>query len=145
LDPNNKPNGVVDGFERDGDYVLGYRANHSIYMNNGPRYGYLTQHIYTAPVFSTSNSAGHPGLFIGPSIGSLFECVEDLVLEANVTERTKIIKVKSLAADIHCHFDERTVFEANERPFKSWRTREFEVIEEVGNWNQLFKEWKERK
>lgn len=143
LDPNNKPNGIVDGFERCEDYVIGYRAGRSLYMNHiGPRHGYLVGlphcgSVYKSNAFSTADRIGHPGLFIAPTIEAIFECcLANEPLYPSADKNTTIIKVKSLASDIHYKFYDGLGY---------WRTKRFEALEEVGNWNELFNEWKGKK
>jgi hypothetical protein len=83
LDPKNKPNGDIKGFESTGKWVLGYRSENSHIIN--PAFKYKKGHWYTAPNFSTANTECHPGLYLKPTMANL----------------SNPIKVKSLAKNVH--------------------------------------------
>jgi hypothetical protein len=81
LDPKNKPNGMVDEFEKQGKYVIGYRSPNSKIINSN--HVWEKEKWHTAPYFSTSNTECHPGLYLKPD----YELGD--------------IAVKSLAKDVH--------------------------------------------
>lgn len=103
LDPKNKPNANIEGFEIEGQYVIGYRTQNSPAMGGD---GYEVGESYEAPVFSTCETKCHPGLYLYPTL-----------------ERVKAlpgpyIKVRALISDVH---------EAGNK----WRCKKFEVLTEV--------------
>lgn len=69
LDPLRIPNAEVDEFERDGDFIVGYRTKISIRGD----VSYEAGQCYHAPYFSVSLTECHPGLYLGPSIDYLMD------------------------------------------------------------------------
>ena len=64
LDPLNQPNGDVEGFERDGDYVIGYRTREAGHIDE-----YQDGRHYSADWFSCCpETECHPGLYLGPTV-----------------------------------------------------------------------------
>ena len=104
LDPSIKPNGLIEGFEQEGEYVYGYRTQNSPVVDPGFQQ-YEVGKSYVAPIFSTSNTACHPGLYLYSNIK---------YVKYNYPDH-KIIKVKALAREIH---------KTNEK----WRCKSFKVV-----------------
>ena len=63
LDPRNKPNSDVTRFKVIKNYVIGYRSLNSLTID--PECIYKPGWCY-APVFSTSNTLCHPGIYLRP-------------------------------------------------------------------------------
>jgi len=78
LDPMRPPNGDVEGFELidDGEWAVGYRTGSSPHLG-GP--GYQIGESYVAPVFSTSDTECHPGLFVCPSVEAAQKWGSDII------------------------------------------------------------------
>jgi hypothetical protein len=71
LDPANIPNMKgIDQFERVGDSYIGYRTRKSVFVGGTV---YEDGESYTAPVFSTSETECHPGLYLFPTYDALAE------------------------------------------------------------------------
>lgn len=71
LDPMNRPNGDVEGFELTSDgWAIGYRTVNSPHVG-GP--GYVVGQAYQAPVFSTCSTDCHPGIFVSRTIEAALE------------------------------------------------------------------------
>ena len=105
LDPTNKPNVGVDGLERDGLFVIGYRSRITHHIRE-----YIDGRTYTADVFSTCNLTDcHPGLY--------FWNTHTMAQFWNGSY-VDIIKVRIDAKDIH-------------KVGNKWRCRKFTVIGSV--------------
>jgi hypothetical protein len=78
LGPMRPPNGDVKGFELidGGNWAVGYRTGGSPHLG-GP--GYQTGESYAAPVFSTSDTECHPGLFVCPSVEAARKWGSDII------------------------------------------------------------------
>jgi len=65
LDPNNKPNMKdVELFEKDGEFVIGYRTRKAGHIDM-----YRDGRFYSADIFSTCEiTVCHPGLYIWPTL-----------------------------------------------------------------------------
>jgi hypothetical protein len=107
LDQNNKANGNVDGFEHEGDHVIGYRTARSIYCGETI---YEPGKEYIAPVFSTAETECHPGLYLWPT-------PDDAISWSGKhnSDRHEIVGVRALASDVH-------------KAGNKWRCRKFKVI-----------------
>ena len=109
LDPTNKANGNVAGFEQctgsDGaDCIIGYRSRST------PDIGqYLDGRTYGADFFSTSNTECHPGLYLWPTLE-----------QATGWSGNGVEIIKVLAHPEHTH-----------KAGTKWRTRWFQVIGRV--------------
>jgi hypothetical protein len=108
LDPSNKPNGNVEGFEKDpadANFVFGYRTYRSTICGSQE----YNPGEYTAPWFSTSDTECHPGLYLWPN-----KVLAENWLQHNPCVE-KIIKVRALAIDVH-------------KTDKKWRCKKFTVL-----------------
>jgi len=78
LDPMQPPNGDVKGFELidGGNWAVGYRTCDSPHLG-GP--GYQIGESYVVPVFSTSGTECHPGLFVCPSVEAAQKWGSDII------------------------------------------------------------------
>ena len=77
LDPMTAPNAQVAGFEEiDGGWCLGYRTKNSPYMRANL---YVVGEYREAPVFSTSGTECHPGIFVLPTIKEAWVWGNDIV------------------------------------------------------------------
>jgi len=99
LDPENEPNADVGGFEREGEYIIGYRSRKAGHIDK-----YRDGRFYSADVFSTSDTECHPGLYLAPSIEALPEVASG-----------PYIKVRTLPSEVH-------------KVVAKWRCRWFEVL-----------------
>jgi len=104
LDPDNTPNADVDGFERDGEYIIGYRTREAGHIDM-----YRDGRIYAADWFSTCTTECHPGLYLWPSL----EQARDFSPCCS-----EFIRVRTKPADVH-------------RAGTKWRCRWFEVLGKV--------------
>jgi len=100
LDPNNKPNAHIKGFERKDQYVIGYRTRSAWHID-----GYRDNRTYSADWFSTSSTECHPGLYIWPTIQQARWSYKN----------AEIIKVLVKPEDVH-------------KAGSKWRCRQFTVI-----------------
>jgi len=105
LDPNNEPNGNVEGFETDGPFVVGYRTRQCPHIGE-----YKDGRIYSADWFSTSNDECHPGLYLWPRLDQA---------QRWATHGQEIIEVHTKATDVH-------------RAGGKWRCRWFTVAGTAG-------------
>ena len=103
LDPENKPNGNVEGFHKTPHgYVIGYRTEKAGHIDI-----YRVGQFYSADWFSTCTTECHPGLYLWPTLSASLNW-------QNVTT----IKVRTKADMVH-------------RAGDKWRCRWFEVLEVV--------------
>ncbi|RLG44721.1 MAG: hypothetical protein DRN81_03830, partial [Thermoproteota archaeon] len=112
LDPENKPNGDVEGFEvdpTDSSRVIGYRTRKSLFNGDLEM---VDGETYTAPVFSTAETECHPGLYLYPTAHT----VDAFCKEHNV-RHYEIIRVTTRSCDVH-------------RAGSKWRTKELQVVGE---------------
>ena|GEM_PF-5709961 len=100
LDPLNKPNGDVKGFQRCGGYVLGYRTRQAGHVDE-----YEDGRWYNADWFSTSANDCHPGLYLWPLKALAHEWAID----------REVIAVYSRPEDVH-------------KAGLKWRTKAFLVL-----------------
>jgi len=64
LDPVNEPNGNVEGFEKQGKYIYGYRTRKAGHIDE-----YRDGRSYSADWFSTCEKTDcHPGLYVWPTV-----------------------------------------------------------------------------
>jgi hypothetical protein len=109
LDPEAKPNGDVSGFEKDGEFVIGYRTRNAFHIGK-----YLDNRIYAADWFSVSETECHPGLYLYPNLLFLKEpdwaCIEE--------KYKQTIRVRTKPNDVH-------------KAGNKWRCRWFEVLGKV--------------
>ena len=103
LDPKASANADVEGFERDGELVIGYRTRNTKHIGS-----YLDGRTYSADFFSVSETECHPGLYLWPTMALAIE------YEPN----QEIIKVLAPAAHTH-------------HAGAKWRTRWFTVVGSV--------------
>ncbi len=108
LDPNNTPNGDYNGFEEDGDYIIGYRTMSQFLRNKE----YVVGDKVVAPYFSTCVTSCHPGLYLYPTIAMVVS------FQFAYSIRGPIIRVRTKKTDIH-------------RASSKWRCKEFEVLEQL--------------
>lgn len=105
LDPNRPANGDVDGFERDGDDVIGYRTREAGHIGI-----YRDGWTYSADWFSTCpETECHPGLYLWPTLAQSMEW----------ESRGDHIRVTAPAAHVH-HVGGK------------WRCRWFTVLGRAG-------------
>ena len=97
LDPENEPNADVEGFERDGEYVIGYRSREAGHIDK-----YRDGRFYSADVFSTADRECHPGLYLAPSI----EALPDLVSRPYIKVRTRLSEVHKAGTKWRCRWFE---------------------------------------
>jgi len=100
LDPENKPNADVVGFEQSGDHVIGYRTREAGHIDK-----YRDGRTYAADWFSTCVTECHPGLYLWPTLEAAQEW----------SPGNEIIKVETSPADIH-------------HAGTKWRCRWFRVV-----------------
>jgi len=102
LDPNNTPNGSIEGFKRDDDgRVIGYRTRKAGHID-----AYRDGRHYSADVFSTADTECHPGLYLCPTIEMAWKFGDSL------------IEVRTKPEHIH-------------HAGSKWRCREFFVVGSV--------------
>lgn len=108
LDPEAKPNAECDSFAQYGrtGFVIGYRGAYSAIASMH----YEVGRVYSAPVFSVSNNACHPGLYLLPTV--------EMVRSYLITP-CRVIKVKTRRRDIH------------RAGYRQYRCRWFEVLKVV--------------
>ena len=111
LDPGNMPNGIVDEYQRKGDYCIGYRTRQSIHCGNNE---YIPGQTYEAPVFSTADTECHPGLYSFPSL----EKLEAFLKEYQRPLHTPKVRVYVLPQETH---------KAGEK----YRHKKFHKVEEI--------------
>jgi hypothetical protein len=64
IDPNNKPNAEVTGFQRDADgFIIGFRTRKTSHIDE-----YRDGRCYSADWFSTAATECHPGLYLWPTL-----------------------------------------------------------------------------
>lgn len=103
LDPAREPNGDCEGFDRDGDYVVGYRPRRA---GDASVWEYRDGRLYSAWAFSTCpDTECHPGLYLCPTPEDAREWAVD----------GGLIRVRTKPSDIH-------------RVGHKWRCRWFEVL-----------------
>ena len=100
LDPAAEPNGCIDGFAADGDYVIGYRTRAAGHIDQ-----YRDGRVYAADWFSVCQTECHPGLYLWPTLEDASRYSGDV----------RFIAVKTRPADVH-------------KAGTKWRCRWFEVI-----------------
>jgi len=100
LDPDNAPNGDVEGFAHHGEFVIGYRTRQAGHIDK-----YRDGRVYSADWFSTSDTECHPGLYLWPTLDDAIAWQKD----------AEIIRVRTKPADVH-------------RAGSKWRCRWFEVL-----------------
>lgn len=101
LDPERQPNGNVDGFAVDGDYVIGYRTRSARHIDK-----YRDGRFYSADWFSVcAETECHPGLYLWPSLQAA----------KNWSPTAEIIRVRTKPSEVH-------------RVGGKWRCRWFEVM-----------------
>ena len=104
LDPENEPNATVDGFDVDGEYVIGYRTRRAGHIDQ-----YRDGRIYAADWFSTCpDTECHPGLYLWPTLSAA----------KNFSGDVEFIRVRTKPGDVH-------------RARAKWRCRWFEVLGKV--------------
>lgn len=84
LDTRNTPNGLVNAFDVENGYVVGYRSREAGHIPE-----YLVGHTYSATWFSTCTTECHPGLYICPTIADVKDYSDN------------VIKVYTKAAVVH--------------------------------------------
>jgi hypothetical protein len=100
LDPAREPNGDIDGFERDGDYIVGYRTRTTPHIGE-----YRDGRTYGADFFSVCTTECHPGLYLWPTLQHA----------KNFSGDAEFIKVRTYPKDTH-------------RAGRKWRCRWFTVL-----------------
>jgi hypothetical protein len=104
LDPTNKPNGDVSGFEKTKDgLVIGYRTAKTPHILQ-----YLVGRVYGADFFSTDDTECHPGLYLWPT--------EERAIA--FSGRAPLVRVETSPGDVH-------------KAGGKWRCRWFRVVGEV--------------
>ena len=99
LDPERLPNGNVDEFVKDGNYVIGYRTRGAGHIDK-----YRDGRVYAADWFSTCETECHPGLYLWPTL-----------VYARAWSYDEIIRVRTFPHDVH-------------KAGTKWRCRWFEVL-----------------
>jgi len=100
LDPDAAPNGDATGFQREGDWIVGYRTRKAGHIDQ-----YRDGRIYAADWFSVCDTECHPGLYLWPTLAAASAWAPN----------HEIIRVRTRSQDVH-------------RAGEKWRCRWFEVL-----------------
>ena len=100
LDPNNMPNANAEGFQAEGEFIIGYRTRKAGHIDK-----YRDGRFYSADWFSTDETECHPGLYLWPTLKHAVEFSGDV----------EMIRVRTKPSEVH-------------RAGTKWRCRWFEVL-----------------
>jgi uncharacterized protein YjbI with pentapeptide repeats len=94
LDPNNPiPECNLSEFERQGDFIIGYRTKESQVMGYTI---YEPGEMYEAPWFSTSNWSCHPGLYL-----ATLDWLDNAGYVSAYEPNFGLVQVMALASEVH--------------------------------------------